>query len=147
MARQPQTGHVQGLVSVCKPLTCALNCVLFGRRHCLVELRHRFCTARSPMQCMHRGVAAARRLSTAHRSVQAISRIGLTCPTRRVQHISGSISKTALSRAFHAGKHAPRATFPRESFSSAVMGPTKLIEVDVMVEGESASFDRCIRAE
>ncbi len=100
------------------------------------------------MQALHRGVAVARRLSTARRSVQAISRNGFTCPTRRVQHISGSISKTALSRAFHAGKHAPRATSPRESsISSAVTGPTKLIEVDVMVEGESASFDRCIRAE
>ena len=99
------------------------------------------------MQALHRGVAVARHLSTVHRSVQAISRNGFTCPTRRVQHISGSIPKIAQSRAFHAGKHAQRVTFPRESsISSAVTGPTKLIEVDVMVEGDSASFDRCIRA-
>ncbi len=95
------------------------------------------------MQALQRGVAVARRLSTARRSVQAISRNGFTCPARRVQHIFGSISKTALSRAFHAGKHAPRATFPGESsISSAVTGPTKLVEVDVMVESESALFDR-----
>ena len=100
------------------------------------------------MQALQRGVAVARRLSTTRRSVRAISRHGFTCPTRRVPHISGSVSKPALSRAFHAGNHASRATFSRESsISSAVTGPTKLIEVDVMVEGESASFDRCIRAE
>ncbi len=100
------------------------------------------------MQALQRGVAVARRLSTARRSVQAISKDGFTCPTRRVSHVSGSISKIALPRAFHAGKHAPRATFSQESsFSSAVTGATKLVEVDVMVEGKSASFDRCIRAE
>lgn len=100
------------------------------------------------MQALQRGVAVARRLSTARRSIQAISRNGFTCPTRRVQHITGSVSKAALSRVFHAGKHASRAAFPGESsISSAVTGPTKLIEVDVMIEGGSASFDRCIRAE